>query len=192
MAITKNNFIVVYVYGNLDSEDFANHYINTYDMDTINIDPSASSGTTANGVYWQIDGQKLGIQTSITTEVMTESQFLINIEEPLAAALETPELENRNIWGIILGYKIPGGYYDSNPSNEDIISATSRISRINHTLSSKTPNKLFGRQVFSRFDASDAEQLLICSRIDGPNVQFAKNIVDKGNVLKLWLFCIIQ
>ena len=183
MAITKDNFIVVYIYGNLDSEDFANYYINSYDMSTTNTDPSASSGTTDNGVYWQINGQKVGIQTAVSSEVITESQFLINIEEPLAAALNTPELENRNIWGIILGYKVPGGYYDSNPSNEDIISSTSRISRIKHTFSSKTPNKLFGRQVFKRFDAADADNLLIVSRIDGPNVQFAKNIVDKGDIL---------
>jgi len=183
LAITKDNFIVVYIYGNLDSEDFANYYINAYDMDTINIDPSASSGTTANGIYWQVDGQKVGIQSAITSEILSEDQFVTNIEEPLQAALETPELENRNIWGIILGYKIPGGYYDSNPSNEDIISSTSRISRIYHTFSSKTLNPLFGRQVFSRFDSSDAEKLLIVSRIDGPNVQFAQAVVDKGVAL---------
>jgi uncharacterized protein (TIGR03790 family) len=183
LAITKDNFIVVYIYGNLDSEDFANYYINTYDMTTVNIDPSASSGTTANGIYWQVDGQKVGIQSAITSEVLTEEQFITNIEEPLQAALETPELENRNIWGIVLGYKVPGGYYDSNPSNEDIISATSRLSRIKHTFSSKTPNPLFGRQVFSRFDAGDATKLMIVSRIDGPNVQFAQSVVDKADDL---------
>lgn len=183
MAITKDNFIVVYIYGNLDSEEFANYYVNTYGMDTINVDPSASSGTTSNGIYWQIDGQKVGIQSAITLEVLTESQFLINVEEPLQEALNAQELENRNIWGIVLGYKIPGGYYDSNPSNEDVISATSRISRIEHTFSSKTENPIFGRQVFRRFDADDASNLLIVSRIDGPNLQFAKNIVDNGDNL---------
>lgn len=183
MALTKDNFIVVYIFGNLDSEDFANYYIDTYGMSTVNVDPSASSGTTANGVYWQIDGQKVGIQSTITSEVLTETQFNTNLLEPIQAALEAPELENRNIWGIILGYKVPGGYYDSNPSNEDIISATSRISRVEHVFSSKTPNPLFGRQVFSRFDATDAEKLLIVSRIDGPNVQFAKSIVDNGDDL---------
>jgi uncharacterized protein (TIGR03790 family) len=152
-------------------------------MSTVNVDPSASSGTTENGVYWQVDGQKVGIQMTITSEVLTETQFFENVEEPLLEALNTQELENRNIWGIILGYKVPGGYYDSNPSNEDIISATSRISRIKHTFSSKTTNPLFGRQVFSRFDATDAEKLLIVSRIDGPNIQFAQSIVDKGDFL---------
>ena len=183
MAITRDNFIVVYIFGNLDSEDFANHYINTHGMSTVNVDPSASSGITANGVYWQIDGQKVGIQSAITSEVLTEDQFITNIEEPLAAALEAPELENRNIWGIILGHRVPGGFFDSDPSNEDIISATSRISRIEHVFSSKTSNPLFGRQVFSRFDATDAEKLLIVSRIDGPNLQFSKNIVDNGDNL---------
>jgi uncharacterized protein (TIGR03790 family) len=183
LAITKDNFIVVYIYGNLDSEEFADYYINTYGMDTINLDPSASSGTTPNGVYWQVDGQKVGIQSAITSEVLTESQFFINVEEPIAEALGTPELVNRNIWGVILGYKVPGGYYDSDPSNEDIISATSRISRIEHTFSSKTGNPIFGRQVFSRFDADDAANLLIVSRIDGPNLQFVKNIVNNGDKL---------
>ncbi len=180
MAITKDNFIVVYVYGNLDSEDFANYYINTHDMSVNNFNPSNSSGTTPNGIYWQVDGQKVGIQASIISEVLTEDQFLINIEEPIAAALSSPELEDRNIWGIILGYKIPGGYYTNDPSNENIISATSRISRIQHLFSSQIANKLYGRQIFSRFNATDAELTLIVSRIDGPNVLFAKKIVDKA------------
>lgn len=183
MAITKDNFIVVYIYGNLDSEDFADYYIDAHGMSTVNINASASTGTTANGVYWQIDGQKVGIQAAITSEVLTENQFVINIEEPLQAALEAPELEDRNIWGIVLGYRVPGGYYDNNPSNENIYSATSRISRIEHTFSPKTLNKLYGRQIFSRFDATDALSALIVSRIDGPNLLFAKGIVDKATNL---------
>ncbi|KKM13874.1 hypothetical protein LCGC14_1711780, partial [marine sediment metagenome] len=55
-------------------------------MTTTNTEPSASNGTSG-GIYWQVDGQKVGIQASIISEVLTEDQFRINIEEPLAAAL---------------------------------------------------------------------------------------------------------
>jgi len=184
VAITKDNFIVIYIYGNIDSEEFADYYINTHDMSTENIDPSASSGTTSNGIYWQIDGLKVGIQSSITSEVLTETEFLQNIEEPIQEALNAQELENRDIWGIVLGYKVPGGYYNDDPShNSDITSSTSRISRIEHAFSAKTENPIYDRRVFKRFDANDASNLLICSRIDGPNLQFAKDIVDNGDFL---------
>ena len=85
MAISKENYVVVYIYGNLDSEDFANYYINTHNMTTTNLDPSSSSGFTSNGVYWQVDGQKIGIQTATTSEILSETDFLTNIEEPLLA-----------------------------------------------------------------------------------------------------------
>ena len=195
MAITKDNFVVIYIYTNLDSEDFANYYINAHGMTTINNsnNPSANanSGTTSNGIYWQVDGQKVGIQTPTTLEILIESKFIINIEEPLLEALNSQELQNRNIWGIVLGYKIAGGYYSgSNPSGDEnrIYSSTSRLSRINHNFSAKNPNKLYGRQVFKRFDADDAENSLIVSRIDGPNLQFAKSIVDKATSLNQQIF----
>ncbi len=186
MSIIKENFVVVYIYGNLDSEDFANYYINAHDMTTTNLDPSSSSGSVEN-IYWQVDGQKIGIQTTTTSEILSETDFLTNIERPLLEALNSPELTLRNVWGIILGYKVPGGYYYTtiNPSGQDetIISATSRLSRIKHNFSLKNPNKLYDRQVFKEFDSDDAEFSLIVSRIDGPNLQFAKNIVDNATSL---------
>jgi len=192
MAISKSNFIVVYIYGNLDSEEFANYYAMSHDMEVVTFETSGSSGTTSSGIYWQVDGQKVGIELSDASEILTSSDFLINVEEPLLAALNSPELVNRSIWGVILGYKMPGGYYyDDDPSGEEkdiIISATSRLSRIKHTFSLKTENKLYNRQVFSRFNKSDAEVLLIVSRIDGPNLQFCKNIVDKAIVLEKQVF----
>ena len=341
MAITKDNLVVVYVWGNLDSEDLANYYINAHGMTIISTDPSSNNGTTSDGIYWQVDGQKIGIQTTITSEILTEEQFVANIEQPLREALNTQELQSRNVWGIVLGYKIPGGYTTivadrelpdgvnlitnsdfENPSYEsltdgtgwqseslewrvegskavcksfggadppsifqniptikghtyrirfdlveavpfgtirpaigaaptsdgdttvittndaygltgnsgntlvcyitceedlaplyfygasqgplivldnievfdvtsltgNIISATSRISRINQTYSAKTLNPLFDRQVFSRFDSDDAENVLIVSRIDGPSILFAQSIVDKAINLNKQVF----
>jgi len=203
MSITKDNFIVVYVYGNLDSEEFANYYANVYDIDVITEDPSGNSGITSNGIYWQVDGQKVGIQMLTTTEILDYEDFLINIEEPLSAALNSSELSNRNIWGILLGYRVPGGFYYEEAcgifldeidliappflipcgSESVAISATSRLSRINNNFSLQKENKLYNRQVFKRFDSDDAELSLIVSRIDGPNLQFAKNIVDNAEIL---------
>ena len=193
MSITKNNVIVVYIYNNLDSEEFANYYLSTHEMSSVNINPSESSGTTIQGIYWQVDGQKVGIQIENNSEILSESDFYKNVEEPLLEALNTFELsEERDVWGIILGYRIPGGYYyieePSIGEEEYIISATSRISRIKQTFSLKHPNKLYNRQIFNRFNAGDAELSLIVSRIDGPNLSFAKTIVDNAKTLNQQLF----
>ena len=44
MAITKDNFIVVYELGDYDSADFAAYYAAKHDMDTTTSDPSGSTG----------------------------------------------------------------------------------------------------------------------------------------------------
>jgi hypothetical protein len=201
--ISKDNFIVVYIYGDEDSEAFADYYINTHNLRTINSNPSGSSesGTTGSGIYWQVDGQKVGIQSTTTAEILSDQDvFYNNIEEPIFDALNSEELISKNIWGMVLGYKFPGGYYylGTDPSGnlftptdpsyniitEDIpvISSTSRLSRVRHTFSLQTPNKLYNKQISGRFDGDDYNHLMIVSRIDGPTLQFAKDVVDNADV----------
>ena len=184
MAISKENFIVVYRYGDLDSADFAAYYAAKYSMDIDNTDPSGNSGTIG-GIYWEVNGQLLGIQCSNSEILGSESVFNTQVLNPIAYALNNaPEFEGRNIWGIVLGYSIPGGFY----SNDDIISSTSRIARVNQTFSKQKANKLYNRSIFSRFDADDSNIALICSRLDGSNVQQVKVYIDNADNLNKQLF----
>lgn len=191
MAISKNNFIVVYIKGVADSLSFAEYYAEKHNMDVINRDPSTNvnSGTTG-GVNWEVNGQLVGIESASTLEILpSEDSFNTNILNPLKDALNAPELIDRDIWGIVLGYKTPGGYhYIDEYTGEHVISSTSRISRINHDFELKLENRLYNRQVFQRYNQDDADFALICSRIDAPTLLQAKEFVDNAEELRRQLF----
>ena len=101
MAITKDNFIVVYQLGNLDSVDFAIYYATKHGMDTVSGDYSANSGSIG-GIDWQVDGQLLGIELTDNSEILSsESVFNTQVFNPIQNALQnSTELTNRNIYGI--------------------------------------------------------------------------------------------
>jgi hypothetical protein len=185
MAITENNFIVVYELGNLDSADFAAYYASKHGMQILSSNPSVNEGSI-DGIDWVVHCQLLGIQLTDNSEILpSEEVFNTQLLNPIKDAIaNSEELENFNIWGIILGYNIPGGFY----SNNDIISATSRISRLNFAFSKKIQNKLYNRSIFQRIDSTDASYALICSRIDAPNIQAAKDYVDNAERLNEQVF----
>lgn len=189
MTITKDNFVIVYRLNDLDSLELATYYAGKYNMDTTSTNPSANIGIIG-GITWEVSGQLLGISCSNTEILNSESDFNTNVFNPIQDALNnSPELQNKTIWGIILGYNVPGGFklYD-NPSDPngsyDIVSSTSRISRVGHSLSEKIKNKLYNRSIFKSFDAVDATFALICSRIDAPTLLLAKEYVDNAEKLK--------
>ncbi|MHA1469850.1 MAG: hypothetical protein ACTSSP_04735, partial [Candidatus Asgardarchaeia archaeon] len=185
MAITKDNFIVVYELGDLDSADFAAYYATKHNMDTTTLNPSGSTGETG-GIEWEINGQLLGIRFTDDSEILSsEAVFNTQLLNPINDAFNSSaELGDRNIWGIVLGYNIPGGFR----SGYDIISSTSRISRRSSTFNKQVSNKLYNRSVFQRFDSSDTDHALICSRIDAPNIQLAKEYLDNAEKLNTQLF----
>lgn len=185
MAITENNFIVVYELGNFDSADFAAYYAGKHGMDTDSLNPSNNLGTIG-GIDWEVNGQLLGIQLTDNSEILSsETDFNTQLLNPINDAISnSEELSNLNIWGIVLGYNIPGGFYNGG----SIISSTSRISRLNFSFSRKKQNKLYDRSVFQRFNTTDATYALICSRIDAPNVQAAKDYLDNAERLNNQLF----
>ncbi len=145
---------------------------------------------TVGGIDWEVNGQLVGIESADTNEILdSEEDFNTNILNPLKDALGASELSDRNIWGIVLGYKVPCGYtYIDEYVGEHTISATSRISRINNDFELKLPNRLYNRQVFKRFDQDDADFALICSRIDAPTLLQAKEFVDNAEELRRQLF----
>ena len=156
MAISANNFIVVYDLGSLDSAEFAAYYAEKHGMSAFTSNPSGSTGSTG-GINWEVHGQLLGIQLTNTSEILpSETVFNTQLLDPIVDAISNSvELDNLNIWGIVLGYNIPGGFYDV----DNIVSSTSRISRLNFSFSKKTLNKLYNRSIFQRFDAIDAGYL---------------------------------
>ena len=211
-TITKDNFIVVYNLDSLDSLSFATYYAEARELRVSSDDPSISSGSIG-GVDWQVNGRLLGIQCSTTEIFSSELDFNTYVLNPIKDALDNAEeFQNTFVGGIVLGYKVPGGFYDvtipisvaidlvdvvsipfsQNPieaySGNNIISATSRISRINHNFNEGVENKLYNRNVFKRLDSDDITHALICSRIDGPNLQFVKKTIDKATILYKQLF----
>ena len=180
MAISKENFILVYRLNDLDSAECAVYYASARGLDTSSENPSGNTGTIG-GVNWQVDGQLVGISCSNNEILSSSSEFNTNVLNPIKDAISNAnELQGKTIWGIILGYNVPGGYQDG----DDIISSTSRISRLNHTFDKKLKNKFYNRSIFKRFDSTDAEFALICSRIDAPTLALVKEYIDNAEVLK--------
>lgn len=180
MAISKDNIVFVYNLNSSSSVAVANYYASKHGLDTTSDSPSGNSGTIG-GIDWQVDGQLVGIGITNNLEILdSETTFNTQLLTPLKTALDSSdELVNRNVWGIVLGYRLPGGFEDGS----DIISSTSRISRIHHSFSKKLRNKFYNRSIFSRFDADDADIALLCSRIDGPSSFFAQTMIDNAETL---------
>lgn len=152
MAVSKNNVLFVYRDGDPDSFNLAIYYQQIYDLD---------------------NDQLLGIPCSDNEILLNYSVFEAELENPIKAAIAS---SSKQIWIVILGYNVPGGFYD----NSDVISSTSRISRINHTYSKQKQSSVYNMKVFSRYDSSHANKALIVSRIDAPTYENAKNMISKS------------
>lgn len=153
MALLPENMIVLYRQGSADSLEFANYY-----ADFRSLDPSQLVAVPCTG-----------------TEILANyATFQTQVQNAVAAYLAT----RANVNVILVGYGVPGGFIDGS----DVISTTSRLSRINQTYNSVTTkgmsNPLFARQVFKRFDTTDAATAFVVSRIDAPTLDDAKKIVD--------------
>jgi len=158
MAINNSNTIFVYNQNDPESLDIALQYQNIHDLDLSHLIPINCSSNEILSNY---------------------SIFQSEVENPILSAISGLS----DIWVIVLGYNVPGGFYDGS----DIISATSRLSRINHVYSKEERNPLFDRKVFKRYneqddsaDRLDSDVALICSRIDGPNKEFVEKILFKS------------
>ncbi len=176
MTVTKDNFIFVYRLNDSESLELAQYYASKHNMDIISTNPSGNIGEEG-GTNWEVNGQLVGISCSDNEILAGSTQFNNEIIEPLKDAINTSdELTDKTIWGIILGYNIPGGFYDG----DDIISSTSRVSRMYHYFSKQIKNKLYNRNIFQNFDSDDFNFALICSRIDAPTLALAKGYIDNA------------
>ena len=180
MAITKDNFIVIYNLNDPDSKEFAEYYADRHNMDTGNPSNFVSS-IDPSGIGWEKAGQLVGVNCSENEILENENIFNNEVLTPIREALSfnpSAGINDNTIWGIVLGYNVPGGFYNEG----DIISSTSRLSRINYSFEKKIKNRLYNRSIFQRFNEDDTEFTLIVSRIDAPNLNIAKRIVDNGKI----------
>jgi hypothetical protein len=141
-TFSKDNVLCICRENDADSLAAANRYKSIYDLE---------------------DDQIISIPCSNAEILASYSDFVTEVETPILAAIAD---SSRIIYCILLMPFVPGGFIDGS----DVISSTSRISRINFAYSKNTRNELYNVQVFKRFDESSLEKGLICSRIDGINI----------------------
>ena len=153
MAITKDNVVFIYRNNDTDSSTVAGYYSDKYGLQPL---------------------QLIGIDCSDTEILTNYATFLSEVEDPIKTAIHALPFENT--WVIILGYNVPGGFYDG----IDIISSTSRMARMDHTYLKGENNPLYDRKIFQRFGSTELIKAYVTSRIDGPTVDFAKNIINRG------------
>jgi len=157
MAITYNNTIFVYRTGDADSLALAQYY------------------QSFRGLP---NDQLIAVPCS-TTEILADyATFQTEVETPISNALTTSPLASRDIFVIILGLNVPGGFYDGS----DVISSVSRIMKIKSSYT-KRVNNYFCIQKTS-FVSGDEDYSYIVSRIDAPTLSLAKKIIDNTKILQ--------
>jgi len=124
---------------------------------------------------YDLDGSnKVSVPCSSTEILDSYEDFKDEVENPLKSVI------SGDTSVIVLGMNVPGGFWHSG----DIISSTSRISRINHPFQKKTFNPLFDRKELYSYDSSALDIAIVCSRIDGPTLEYTKTVIDNGEKLK--------
>ena len=126
MSINQSN--VVFVYNNEDPDGiyFAKRYADIHNI---------------------TEEQLIGIDTETEEIVDSFQDFKTQLEDPLREKLLELKSNGREIYAIVLGWRIPGGFLH----NGKIISATSRLSaiapiEIDHPLDLNKRNLLFNRE----------------------------------------------
>jgi uncharacterized protein (TIGR03790 family) len=172
----STDFIFVYRKDDADSREVAEYYADAYGLEK-----EFPKFETDDYI---VTGQLVGVNCS-TTEILTETAFDEQVTSLIILAMASEALKERDIWGITLGYNVPGGFNDGG----DIISSTSRVARGcsfktgegYHSYSKKTGNKFYRRSIYKGFDEDDAQFSIMVSRIDGPSVAIIKEWIDNMN-----------
>ena len=163
MALSSENVLVVYRSADAESQKFAQRY------------------QTLHGLS---NDQLLAISCSSDEILSSYSAFQSEVETPILTALASSPLSDYTIQAIVLMPRVPGGFEDGS----DVISATSRLSRIHHAYSKKTLNPLYDRRVFKRLDSSDASSAIICTRFDSPQAAITTQWFDNTETAVQQLF----
>ena len=149
----------VYKFDDADSLEVAQHYQSKYNLDDSQLVPIVCSST-------EILSSSTLFQSEVEDQVINHRVALSGYRDPSV---------------IILGYGVPGGFYDG----IDTISSTSRISRMDHTFDKMGKNYFYDANDFRRYRSGiDLANGYIVARIDGPTKEFAKSIIDNGQAVR--------
>lgn len=154
-TIGPENVVVVYRQADSESQEFAERY---------------------QSIHGLSSDQLVAVPCSAIEILADYDTFASEVETPLANALASSPLSDYTIYAIVLMPRVPGGFYHGG----DIISSTSRLSRIGHAFSKKTLNPLFDRKTFKRFDSVDMQFARICTRFDSPTGAITREWFDNS------------
>ncbi len=144
-----------------------------------NDDYSFSIAKKYADIYKLNNNQIIGINCSNIEILPSYETFLDEIENPILQALSDSSRSFLSVYAIVLMPFVPGGFL----YNNNIISSTSRLSKIYHNFSYNIYNNLYNRQSFNKFNGEDALSSLICTRIDGPE-SVVENWIDNIKIAK--------
>lgn len=153
MALTADNTIFVYRDGDASSLSVAQYYMQRRGLDATHLMPIACSADEV---------------------LLNYATFQSEIENPILAALAAPPLSTEDIYVIVLGYNVPGGFIDGS----DTVSAVSRIIGMKQTYQKREENFFYIRKVGTDFTDTDNDYGYIAGRIDAPSVKIARSIID--------------
>lgn len=143
--LSKDNIICVYRENDSESLSLALRYKQIHSLD---------------------DDQLVSIPCSNIEILQDYIAFQDEVENPLRQKIISDPVSNRSVYAIVLMPFVPGGFRDG----PDVISSTSRLSRIFYPFIKNINNPIYNRQVFKRFDGYDSFQSIIVTRIDGPSI----------------------
>jgi hypothetical protein len=111
----------------------------------------------------------LGLSCSSVEILPNYATFKTEVEDSVAASVSL----NRPDY-IVMGMNVPGGFLDGN----SVVSSTSRLASLPNSYTGPKLNPIFDRSV--SWSDADADRVIPTSRLDGPDVQFVKRIMDFG------------
>lgn len=114
------------------------------------------------------NSQLIGLTCSGNEILSSYAEFQTEIENQVSPHITV------NVKAILVGYGVPGGFMDGS----DVIATTSRLARIGHTYSKQLANPLFNRRQYQDYDAGDAQNAIIASRIDAPSITVALDMIQ--------------
>ncbi len=158
MTINQSNVVFVYNSEDPDGEYFAKRYANIHHLS---------------------EDQLVGIDTDTEEIVDSYQEFKEQLEDPLRQKLLEIKNGGRDVFAIVLGWRIPAGFYHDGK----IISSTSRISAI-APIENPQPfelnkrNLLYNRGIFKRYDEEDVNLAFIVTQLDAPLRQIMDRIFD--------------
>ena len=153
--ITKDNILVFYRSGDSDSLSVAQRYRNVHNLD---------------------NAQLVAIPCSDDEILPNYTTFYNEIELPVLNAITA----SADIYMLIFVYNVPVGFRHG----DDVISTTSRMSRVGHVFDNHLRNPLYDRKSSMLYDVDDVDILRVAATIDGPTVDDALNIINNSETLR--------